>query len=120
MHLDVKIINKINSLKDVSFAYLFGSYATNEQTEGSDIDIAVYLNSLSLDTELQITYEISKLTHKNIDIVVLNRVKNIFLLENILNNGIILKDNEKRFDFELIKQHEILDYKAFRRYIDAA
>ena len=107
MYLDVKILNKINSLKDVSFAYLFGSYATNEQTEGSDIDIAVYLNSLSLDTELQITYEISKLTHKNIDIVV-------------LNNGIILKDNEKRFDFELLKQHEVLDYKAFRRYIDAA
>ena len=120
MHLDLKIVDKINSIENVAFAYLFGSYAKDEQTEESDIDVAIYLNSLSLDTELQVTYEISKLTHKNVDIMVLNRVKNIFLLENIFKDGIILKDSEKRIDFELTKQHDILDYKAFRRYIDAA
>ena len=51
---------------------------------------------------------------------VLNDIKNIYLLEDIIKNGIILKESEQRFDFELIKQHDILDYKVFRKYIDAA
>ena len=101
MHLDLKIVDKINSIENVAFAYLFGSYAKNEQTEESDIDIAVYLNSLSLDEELQVTYEISKLTHKNVDIVVLNRVRNIFLLENILKDGIIWFTFFKTYFFPL-------------------
>ena len=41
-------------------------------------------------------------------------------MEDILKNGIIVKDADERFDFEFIKEHDILDYKAFRRYIDAA
>ena len=115
-----KIINNISSNKNISFAYLFGSYSKNEQTKSSDIDIAIYLTTYSLDIELQINYELSKLLNKNVDIVILNKVQNIFLLENILKDGIVLKDSNKRVDFELIKQHDILDYKAFRRYIDAA
>jgi len=70
----------------VIFAYLFGSFAKGKQTSSSDVDL-----------------------------VVLNSVKNIYLLEDILKNGIILKDDEKRVDFELLKEHEILDYKAFKR-----
>ena len=115
-----KIIDNISSNKNILFAYLFGSYSKNEQTKNSDVDIAIYLTTYSLDLELQINYELSKLLNKNVDIVILNRVKNIFLLENILKDGIVLKDTEERVDFELIKQHDILDYKAYRRYIDAA
>ena len=63
---------------------------------------------------------LSKLLKKDVDIVILNSVKNIFLLESILKDAILLKESEKRFDFELFKGHEILDFKAFKRYIDAA
>ncbi len=105
---------------NVIFAYLFGSFAKGEQTSSSDVDIALYLKDSSLDNQLQIIYELSKLLKRDVDLVVLNSVKNIYLLEDILKNSIVLKDDEKRVDFELLKEHEILDYKAFKRYIDAA
>jgi predicted nucleotidyltransferase len=115
-----EIQNHLVSTDNVVFGYLFGSYATNEQTTSSDVDIALYLKDTSFDSQLQITYELSKLLKKNVDLVVLNKVKNIYLLENILKDGILLKDEEKRFDFEIVKEHDILDYKVFRKMIDAA
>ena len=86
----------------------------------SDMDIALYLKDTSLDNKLQINYEISKLLKKDVDLVILNEIRNIYLLEDIINYSIVIKDNDQRFDFEVIKQHEVLDYKAFRKYIDAA
>jgi len=119
---------KTNS--NVEFGYLYGSYSQNTQTNTSDIDIALYLNDTSLDVKLQIIYELSKTINKSlqsnnyaqkdIDLVVLNEVKNIYLLEKILTDGIVIKDDSKRVDFELKKWHEVLDFKAFMRYIDAA
>jgi len=114
------LINELKKLDNVLFAYLFGSYATNGQTSMSDIDIAVYLKDTSLDSQLQLTYELSKVFSQDIDLIVLNDVKNIYLLESILNESVVVKDSEDRIDFELIKEHDILDYKAFKKYIDAA
>ena len=119
--IDNEIISSHLSLNEnIVFAYLFGSYAKNNYTNKSDVDIALYLKDISLDSQLQIIYELSKLLKRDVDLVVLNSVKNIYLLEEILKNGVIIKDNSKRVDFELRKEHEILDYKAFKRYIDAA
>ena len=115
-----EVTEELASMDSVVFAYLFGSYSTDEQTDESDVDIALYLQDTSFDTQLDINYKLSKRLNKNVDIVILNRVKNIFLLENILKDGIILKDSQERFDFELNKQHQILDFKAFKRYINAA
>jgi predicted nucleotidyltransferase len=112
--------DKVSSYDAIVFGYLFGSYAKNVQTSQSDIDIALFLKDTSLDAQLQLTYELSKFLKKDVDLVVLNTVRNLYLLEVILNEGVVIKDHEDRFDFELMKQHEILDFKAFRKYIDAA
>ena len=114
------IKNYLANNNSVLFGYLFGSYAKNEQTLKSDVDIALYLKDTSLDSKLQLNYELSKLLKKDVDLIVLNEIKNIYLLEDILTNGKVIKDSDKRIDFELLKEHQILDYKAFRRYIDAA
>ncbi len=112
--------NKLKNFDNVLFGYLFGSYVTNKQNSKSDIDVALYLQNTSLDYQLQLTYELSKLLNKDIDLVVLNDVKNMYLLESIFKNSILIKDSEYRIDFELIKEHDILDYKAFKKYINAA
>jgi len=112
--------NKLSEMDEVLFGYLFGSYATNEQTKKSDVDVALYLKNVDFDTRLQINYELSKLLKKDVDLIILNDIKNIYLIENIMKNGIIIKDHKKRVDFEIIKHHDILDYKVFRKYIDAA
>lgn len=111
---------KLNSFDNVAFAYLFGSYVTEEETQTSDVDIAVFLKNIDLDAQLQLNYELSKFLKKDVDLVVLNSVKNLFLLEAIFKYGKVMKDGETRIDFELVKEHDILDYKAFKKAIDAA
>ena len=104
----------------VLFAYLFGSYTEGTQKEDSDVDIAVYLNDISLDARLSLHHNLEKELGKEVDLVVLNEVKNIYLLEAILRKGSVLKDHESRAFFEVEKNHEIIDFKQFKRYIDAA
>lgn len=105
---------------NIIFGYLFGSYDNNTQTKNSDIDIAVYLKDKSLDNILQLNYELSKLLKKDVDLLVLNTTRNIYLLNDILTNSTLLKDDEKRFDYEIKTQHDILDFKHFRKIIDVA
>ncbi len=110
----------INEHDNVQFAYLFGSYADGTHNENSDIDIAVYLNDTSLDARLSLQHFLEKACKKDIDLVVLNTIKNIYLLETILCQGIVIKDADSRAMYEVRKNHEIIDFKDFKRYIDAA
>lgn len=105
---------------NVVFGYMFGSYATGLQTSNSDVDLALYLQDQSFDNILEITHTLSKLLKKEVDLTVLNSVKDIYLLDEIFKDGVVIKDDVYREDFELKKQHDILDYKAFRKMIDAA
>jgi len=110
----------LQSDANVQFGYLFGSYAKEEAYEQSDVDIAVYLTDTTLDKQLELIQTLQKAVGKKIDIVVLNDVKNLYLLESILREGMLLKDSPERPMFEVKSNLAILDFKAFRRYIDAA
>jgi predicted nucleotidyltransferase len=117
-----KIKNILEDLSIVEFAYLFGSYAKGEEKNWSDIDIAVFTNSTlnTLDTYLEIHHKLAVAFHEEIDLIILNSAKNLYLLEDIISDGIVLKDSEERFDFEIKREHDILDFKAYRKIIDAA
>ena len=104
----------------VLFAYLFGSYANGTYREDSDIDVAVYMDETSLDMQLSLHHELEKSLKKDVDLVILNDVKNIYLLEAIIRKGIVIKEHKKIDMFEVRKNHEIINFKHFRRYIDAA
>lgn len=99
--------NKIKSLlslqDEVEFAYLFGSYAKGSYTDKSDVDIAVYLTDTSLDNRLEVHHLLEVLLKKKVDLIVLNDVKNMYLLEAILRDGIVIKDEEGRAFFEVEK-----------------
>lgn len=111
-------------LQEVKFAYLFGSYAKASHTDRSDIDVAVFIDDKYdiFDTKLKVHHQLEIHFNKDIDLVVLNSVKNFDLLEDILNDGILLKDSDddSRVMYELYKDHEIKDYKAFKRMLDVA
>ncbi len=115
-----KIYSILSADSNVMFAYLFGSYSNGSANNASDIDIAVYLKDTAMDKRLTLHHSLQKTLHKDVDLVILNEAKNIYLLEAILDQGILLKDHPLRIDFELRKEHEIKDFKAFRKYIDAA
>ena len=119
-----EIKNILNTFVEVEFAYLFGSYANLSADKNSDIDIAVYITPKynDFDTKLKIHHKLEIALEKDIDLIVLNKVKNFSLLSDILNKGILLKDSndDARIMYELEKEHEILDYKEFKRMLDVA
>ena len=119
---DIK--KRIKQIDGIKFSYLFGSAATNQIGPLSDIDIAVYLEPSAdfFDNHLMIHHQLAKGFRKRIDLVILNRMNNLFLLESILSSGIILSDSndDSRPYYETITHHRILDYKHFKKIIDAA
>jgi predicted nucleotidyltransferase len=112
------------SLSEVKFAYLFGSFARGDFDQKSDVDIAIYFEPHynTFDMTLHVHHQLEIQLNKEIDIIVLNRAKNFSLMENIFNEGLLLKDSEDDFRvmFELDKEHEIKDYKEFKRLLDVA
>lgn len=107
---------KINALKNflkkqkfVRFAYIFGSYARNDITPLSDVDIAVYLDKgLSKaemhEKEMFLINEIQGILEDGeFDVVILNNLDIAFCFNVI--RGIPLKSSSdmKTFEFEVMR-----------------
>lgn len=102
-------------LKEVEFAYLFGSHARLDASPLSDIDIAVYLNTcrVSLDKELELYAILSReLNSNSIDLIILNNSDNTTLLAEIIRGGKVVYDRSLslREDFELRILHDSIDF----------
>lgn len=101
----------------ILFAYLFGSYAVGEQTAMSDIDIAVFVENekgISFNEKLLLHGDCCRVLKRNdVDILVLNTTKNLFLLEDIICDGKIIynRDQDLLDEFELKTLHAIYDFK---------
>lgn len=103
------------------FAYLFGSTAQDKVFPLSDIDIAVYFSKgesdFCSDMKILLYTDISRALQRNdVDVVVLNKTKNIMLLDEIVRHGIVLfdKDIHLRLDFETNILHSAFDFKSQR------
>ncbi len=118
------IINILQKIDEVEFAYLFGSYANKTNTFNSDIDIAIFVkNGFDLfDTHLKVHHKLEIGINSEIDLIVLNNAKNFHLVKDILKDGILLKDtvDSTRAMYEVNKMHEIIDYFNFKRMLDVA
>ena len=118
----VKILQNILKKEDkIVFGYLFGSFAEESYHDGSDVDIALYFQDYNLDLHLDISLKISKALQRECDLVVLNKIKNLYLVENIISKGILLKDdNDKRVEFELQMHHDYIDFVEFKKVLNAS
>ena len=114
------LIKELQDDANIEFAYLFGSFADGSFNDRSDVDLALYLKKVDFDTQLEISFELSKVLKKDVDLVVLNKAKNLYLLDDIIQKGIVVKDSDKRVDFELIKHHQFLDFVEFKKRIYVA
>ncbi|KAA0222043.1 nucleotidyltransferase domain-containing protein [candidate division KSB1 bacterium] len=103
----------------ILFAYLFGSAAVNETTPLSDIDIAVFpAKKLSLDERLGIIQRLGKKTAlENLDVTFLDRLENLYLMNSIFEQGILLldRDRDHRELFEVMAHHRFLDFQYQRK-----
>lgn len=103
----------------ILFAYLFGSVVVNETTPLSDVDIAVFpVKKLSIDDRLGIIQRLSKKTKlENVDVTFLDRLDNLYLLNSIIEQGILLldRDRDRRELFEVMAHHRFLDFQYQRK-----
>jgi predicted nucleotidyltransferase len=103
--------------EQIAFAYLFGSVATGEQTALSDIDIAIYLRQgahFSFDDTLQFQGDCCRILKRNdVDVLVLNKTRNLILLEDVIRNGQIIYNTDPDLleGFELGTLHVAYDFK---------
>jgi len=74
--------------------YLFGSYASNKQTEKSDIDFLIKFGNIDLfeyfDNYLNLKTELEKLYNCKVDLVEEETLKNPFLIQSINQNKICI------------------------------
>ncbi len=113
----------IRTLKDyfgqkdeVEFAYLFGSVARGDNHKLSDIDIAVMCKE-ECDI-LRMMSEISRLLYfEDIDIVDLKKLRNNSLLMDVIKEGIVLKDSQRREYWEVENYHKVLDFFVSTRLV---
>jgi predicted nucleotidyltransferase len=81
----ISILKKNNKIKEI---FLFGSRAKGNYKKGSDIDIAITADSLSLEELNQIRVEINNLALPyKVDVIDFNKISNNDLKEHILRVG---------------------------------
>ena len=113
-----KISSYLNDqYQDIVFAYLFGSFVTEERF--NDIDVAVFTKNSEvkiLEFELDLENELEKVVRVQIDVRVINGAPLAFS-QNVIRSGKVIVDREPnlRADFEgrILKQY--FDFSPFRR-----
>jgi len=108
--------------EEIIFCYCFGSLATNNFSQKSDVDLAFYVESEydSLDFKLTLYAECNRALKRNdIDVVILNQLRNLILAESIVRYGIILYESnpEVRIDYEIKTIHNAIDFRHQRKLV---
>jgi predicted nucleotidyltransferase len=111
-------ISDILKAKDyIVFAYIFGSFASEDGFK--DVDIAVFTSGVEsespLKLELTLEGEIEHAIHIPADIRIINDAPVSFIY-NVLKGGIVIVDNNKslRSDFEGLVYKKYFDFQHLR------
>jgi predicted nucleotidyltransferase len=84
------IIVTVLKKHQIAKAAIFGSYARNEATNDSDIDLLIETNQpITLFDVLRLEKELAKATSKKVDIVEFSAIKKS-IRENILRDAILI------------------------------
>lgn len=84
----VRKCNEVFERYEVSFCYLFGSYAKGKATQTSDVDLLISANVKGLKF-YGLVEEMRTALHKKVDVLDMNQLKeNIELTEEIFKDGI--------------------------------
>lgn len=95
------ITGYLNGCRDVTAAYLFGSYARGTGRECSDIDVAVLFAGSEdklrrFDRRLEIIMDLERVTGKKVDVIDIQAAP-LLLQHQILKDGILLVDKDSRY-----------------------
>lgn len=107
--------------QEVLFAWLFGSYARGCSNSYSDLDIAIYVKDRGLlhdiDWYLGLKSDLMVLTHKEIDLIILNTAKPLVKHEANMKKVVLLSRDalfEAEYSLRIIKEYNDARYWARR------
>lgn len=91
-----KVRQDLNEFPEILFAEVFGSYASGEETENSDVDISIAAyDVLPFETLQKIRAKLNDSLDRDIDLVDLNSVSGLILKEALTTGQIVMnKDPE--------------------------
>jgi len=121
-------LDKILESREVIFAYLFGSQATENAVANSDVDIAVMFDKKLSEDErfqrrLKLMSELPKIfAGKKVEVVSLNDTRDILFKFAIVQPGKIIfkKDYDALLDFDLKTTNDYYDFKPFLKMYNEA
>jgi len=118
MRTNVNIADKLKayfqSTRDISFAFLFGSYARGKTFKESDVDIAIYLKEgYSFERMKEIWSDIEDLLGKDVDMLILNNATPLMGYEAIRGKAIAINDYKVYLDYMLRISQEAEDFGNF-------
>ena len=116
-----RVMAYLQSMPDILFAYLFGSFGRGKHLPLSDVDIAVYLKEPTVvqDKKMEILGAlIDILQTDEIDLVVLNSAP-LPLRMRILENKKVVVDHEPflRHHYESLTMREYFDFSILEKKI---
>ena len=123
--MDVEALkNYFNNRDDVAFAFLYGSQAKGNATQLSDVDIAVYFSPerrhpIEFEEEVfykgeeEIWSDMEKVTKKEVELLVLNRVPSTVAASAIRGIPLAINDWGLYLDFMDVVTEESEDFMNF-------
>ena len=102
------------SLKDISFVFLFGSCASGRTFKESDVDIAIYFKEeYSFERVKKIWSDLEDLLKKNIDLITLNTAPPLVGYSGIRGKAIVINDYATYLEYMLRISQEAEDFSEF-------
>lgn len=115
--LNEKISDVLKAKEYIIFAYIFGSFASEDSFQ--DIDVGIFTSGVNdrspLRLELEIEADLEDAIHIPVDVRIINNAPLSFIY-NILKNKIVIVDNDKslRADFEGLVYKRYFDLQHLR------
>lgn len=109
----------LDTFPDLTFAYLFGSFASNTATPSSDIDIAIYTPSTLTPQQLfQHAQSLGIQLKREVDLVNIKAVSTVFQ-QQIISTGdvLICHDDTTREYFEMVVLSSYVRLNELRKNI---
>lgn len=109
---------RLQHYPEIVAAYLFGSVVTGKMTPMSDVDIAILLpKQTSYRRELSLAFDVmseaQKIFHRESDVKVLNRIKDLPFLYEVLSTGKLIYESDRAKHREFVA-HAVIAYLDFK------
>ncbi len=111
---------RLSRYPEIVAAYLFGSAVTGKLNPMSDVDIAILLQrQTQFDRELSLVFDVmsdaQEIFHREGDVKVLNRIKDLPFLHQVLSSGKLIYERDRETHREFVARTVIafLDFQPF-------